>query len=327
MHGITSFNLFYGKYVLPFYLFYGKYVHVPLNTNTKLNNKHKLSILLTNELHGLVLLKLLKKSDNLSLRIRKKFLKTRNYYFLLKIISRKNRIFLKKKIIMGRKLSRSFFKKNYFFTNTRKLNSVRKSDNIYNFFQRKNLTSFLGTKSVYYSVNKKYAVPVLLTKVNPVNSLIIFLFFIKNPFFLKLNTLNENMYISNNFSKYLTLNLCGRLKNLKHSNVTPTNNFSIIFFKKINNSIVFNKLKPELIPWYYHNIIRFIEFSSGKKALLQYYPFMSQEVEMFYIVKYKLWLPRMAYYERKLGHRFFLEEAVHILHLGFTLRDPVIISS
>jgi len=38
-------------------------------------------------------------------------------------------------------------------------------------------------------------------------------------------------------------------------------------------------------------------------------------------------MPRMAYYERKLGHRFFLEEAIHILHLGFTLRDPVVISS
>jgi len=35
----------------------------------------------------------------------------------------------------------------------------------------------------------------------------------------------------------------------------------------------------------------------------------------------------MSYYERKLGHRFFLEEAIHILHLGFILRDPALISN
>jgi hypothetical protein len=34
----------------------------------------------------------------------------------------------------------------------------------------------------------------------------------------------------------------------------------------------------------------------------------------------------MAYYERKLGHRFFLEEAIHILHIGFVLRDASLIT-
>jgi len=31
----------------------------------------------------------------------------------------------------------------------------------------------------------------------------------------------------------------------------------------------------------------------------------------------------MSFYERKLGHKFFLEEALHILHIGFKLRDAV----
>lgn len=35
----------------------------------------------------------------------------------------------------------------------------------------------------------------------------------------------------------------------------------------------------------------------------------------------------MAYYERKLGHRFFLEEAIHIIHLAFLLKDPIIITT
>jgi len=32
----------------------------------------------------------------------------------------------------------------------------------------------------------------------------------------------------------------------------------------------------------------------------------------------------MSYYERKLGHRFFLEEALHIIHLALNLHDPKI---
>ena len=35
----------------------------------------------------------------------------------------------------------------------------------------------------------------------------------------------------------------------------------------------------------------------------------------------------MAYYERRLGHRFFLEEAIHIMHLSFFLKDPKLICS
>lgn len=65
----------------------------------------------------------------------------------------------------------------------------------------------------------------------------------------------------------------------------------------------------------------------GKRVILQFYPFMAQEVSKDFIVRYKLWIPRMSYYERKLGHRFFLEEAIHILHLGFYYKDCSIIMS
>lgn len=35
----------------------------------------------------------------------------------------------------------------------------------------------------------------------------------------------------------------------------------------------------------------------------------------------------MVFYERKLGHRFFLEESLHLIHLSFILRDPKIFVS
>ena len=35
----------------------------------------------------------------------------------------------------------------------------------------------------------------------------------------------------------------------------------------------------------------------------------------------------MGFYEKRLGHKFFFEESLHILHLGFTLRDAKLIAS
>jgi len=115
-------------------------------------------------------------------------------------------------------------------------------------------------------------------------------------------------------------------KNAIISNLTPNKAFNYIFAKKIQNSAVHSHFASKVIPWYYDNIVRLGEFMFGRKIIFQFYPFMAQQVADSFAVRYKFWLPRMAYYERKLGHRFFLEEAVHILHLGFFLRDPNIIS-
>lgn len=37
-------------------------------------------------------------------------------------------------------------------------------------------------------------------------------------------------------------------------------------------------------------------------------------------------MPRFSYYERRLGHRFFLEEALHIIHMGFIYKDVNLIT-
>ena len=75
-----------------------------------------------------------------------------------------------------------------------------------------------------------------------------------------------------------------------------------------------------------HSFIRFIEYSSGKKVLFQSYAYLNQTVSTNFVLLYKKWIYRLSYYERKLGHRFFLEEALHIIHTGFMLRDAKIVS-
>jgi len=68
-----------------------------------------------------------------------------------------------------------------------------------------------------------------------------------------------------------------------------------------------------------------MENISGKKIILQFYPFINQSLTQDWVIRYKLWLPRLNFYEKKLGHRFFLEESLHVIHLSFILRDATLL--
>jgi hypothetical protein len=61
--------------------------------------------------------------------------------------------------------------------------------------------------------------------------------------------------------------------------------------------------------------------------MLQFYPFVHQSMDKSAAIRYRRWLPRLGFYERRLGHRFFLEEAIHIMHLSFVLRDASLLGS
>jgi hypothetical protein len=120
-----------------------------------------------------------------------------------------------------------------------------------------------------------------------------------------------------NFSGYLSY----------RSNLVPHSSFNKSVSKKVLNSFSNKSFQTNLVPWYYNTLIRFMEDCSGKKILFQFYPFINQEMTPEFVARYRRWLPRMSSYERNLGHRFFLEEALHIMHLSFILRDPKIIAS
>ena len=111
------------------------------------------------------------------------------------------------------------------------------------------------------------------------------------------------------------------------TNLIPHTSFNKTLSKNVLNSFT-NKLFDDfVVPWYYHSFIRFIENCSGRKVIFQFFPFVNQVIKVDDIMRYKVWLPRMSFYERKLGHRFFLEEALHLMHLSFILHDPKIFTS
>ena len=101
----------------------------------------------------------------------------------------------------------------------------------------------------------------------------------------------------------------------------PHKLFSYQIFKKLYTSTSSKKLHLNIIPIYQTTIVRFLESLSGNKVLLQFNPFVHQSLENNWSIKYRLWLPRLTFYETKLGHKFFLEESIYIIHLSFLLKD------
>jgi len=170
----------------------------------------------------------------------------------------------------------------------------------------------------------------ITTSLNQLLPIKLFSQVIKLPYMIKyLFLVNNKKALTNHF--LLTINTLNQRLSLiepkTYYNIFPEKQFRYFFLKKIINNTVNNSFKRNTTPVAHNHVIRFFEHLSGKKAVIQFYPFMAKEVSNFYIVKYRHWIGRMNYYERKLGHRFFLEEAIHIIHLGFFLKDSSLISS
>ena len=152
----------------------------------------------------------------------------------------------------------------------------------------------------------------------------------QNKFFLKSITIGiQTQQFYNNQNRTICSWIHTKLLLPWHiyTNLIPHYSFKKIANKKVLNSFTNKNFEENLASWYYHTFIRFVEHCSGKKTLFQFYPFLSKSIGFENALRYKKWLPRMVFYERKLGHRFFLEEALHLIHLSFVLKDPKIITS
>lgn len=118
----------------------------------------------------------------------------------------------------------------------------------------------------------------------------ILLLFIKNPVLSKLfvsyRTHTELFSMYTRMYSLYSLRY-GDLPQLA-SNVLPTKHFDYYFSKKIGDLNSYKEYDSNIIPWYYHTLIRFIESVSGYRSLLQFYPFMFQEVHKDFITRYKL---------------------------------------
>lgn len=112
-----------------------------------------------------------------------------------------------------------------------------------------------------------------------------------------------------------------------HSNLLPHKSFASTITKYVSSLHLHNKIREDFVPLYFHTLVRFVEAATGKRFVLQFYPFLHQSIPLMTLIRYKQWIPKMKMYERRLGHKFFFEESLHLMHLSFVLRDSVLFSS
>lgn len=94
-------------------------------------------------------------------------------------------------------------------------------------------------------------------------------------------------------------------------------------FKRLDSC----SLQSKITPWISKTSCSFISATTGMNAMLQFYPFLSREIDAASASFYKSWLPRLTFYQKRLGHRFFMEETIHIMHLAMKLHDASLFSS
>lgn len=119
---------------------------------------------------------------------------------------------------------------------------------------------------------------------------------------------------------------------LSRSLLSYNNNLSnlvVRFFKFnfFNKNLKYYSLQADITPWIEKTVNSFISSVTGMRSLIQFYPFLSSEIDSTSAALYRNWLPRLSYYQKRLGHRFFMEETLHIMHLSLKLHDATFFSS
>ena len=234
------------------------------------------------------------------------------------------------KNLLKRRLINYNFKNKY--SNLKTIESMNLTDTYFNQAHRIDIKSNLTQQHKTFETNflTKHSLKPKFTNTNV--SLYNYLTALANPLLFKFsltNVVNPKITLSTFDSMTVNernLNLMS-LEFFDNNNLLPSKSFKKVITKQAFDFFSSYKFYENVIPWYHNTLIRFFEHISGLKSLLQIYPFINQNITYDWIIRYRSWMPRMAFYERMLGHKFFLEEALHIIHLSFYYKDSKLFSS
>ena len=141
---------------------------------------------------------------------------------------------------------------------------------------------------------------------------------------LLLRSYNQTIHLHSNLpllAKIQTLSLPLERSNIMINYPLYKN---IVFKRQISSSQQSRFLRNSS-KWIQSTCINFLEHITGKKVMTQIYSHLKSSVDPYFKLVYSRWAPRFLYYERRLGHRFFLSEALYIMHIGLYDKDSKII--
>jgi hypothetical protein len=115
------------------------------------------------------------------------------------------------------------------------------------------------------------------------------MFFLENPYLFTIcGSTSSHKYLFM-YKKLLCKNTLTNLYTPNpYTNLIPYLTFKKVIFKKLYSSLSLKKLQLNFIPIYQNTLVRFIEFTSGNKVLLQFNPFVKDSITVAWGIKYKL---------------------------------------
>ena len=115
--------------------------------------------------------------------------------------------------------------------------------------------------------------------------------------------------------------------NFKWDNITPSRVLAVSNSTYMRYDTFAASPVLRIDPWVTNMLTRFVQHCYGKNSLIHFNPFVNDNVHLEAQALYRMWIPRLAFYERMMGHRFFIEEAFHIMHLSFAYHDAKLFAS
>ena len=116
-------------------------------------------------------------------------------------------------------------------------------------------------------------------------------------------------------------------KQFRNSNLATLNSVNYVIRRKFLRLISSNAFSVDLSFWYYKTLLQFIENCSGRKALLNFGPFIENSLTFEDRARCTLWNNRVTGFQRIMGHRIFVYEALSIVAIAIRLKDPTFLSN
>jgi hypothetical protein len=160
------------------------------------------------------------------------------------------------------------------------------------------------------------------------NSLLFkYFFWNKTNLNTKIDQILTTSLVNTSLSDMGKFKFSNRINFYRNSNLWPVSNFRYTVKKRVLKLLHYNKFLPPLIMWYYDTLIKFMEFHSGKKVYVNFNPFVEQWVTYQDRALLSLFSTRVIGFQKILGHRIFVQEALLIFMMAFRYKDPTFLSN
>lgn len=97
--------------------------------------------------------------------------------------------------------------------------------------------------------------------------------------------------------------------------------------RKFLRLIASSSFSADLSFWYYKTLIQFVENCSGRRTNLYFGPFIENSLTFEDRARCTLWNNRVTGFQRIMGHRIFVYEALSIVAISIRIKDPTFLAN